>query len=197
MSLRNLVLVLGDQLDLQSPAFVGFDAAQDLVWMAELPEESEHVWSHKARTALFLSAMRHFGRALEVRALPLRYLRIGDHPYAGFSDASRGPIRQPPACGTAVAELSSPRRRTAHRDPAPCRHHQASARIFRGIKTSQHRRFPCQAYGSRPPRASGNHCPAFSKRNVHKSSVKIALSTSNVDIFFRFYHCLFLDIDYL
>ncbi len=58
MSLRNLVLVLGDQLDLQSPAFAGFDAAQDLVLMAELPEESEHVWSHKARTALFLSQQK-------------------------------------------------------------------------------------------------------------------------------------------
>ena len=43
MSLRNLVLVLGDQLDLQSPAFAGIDAAKDLAWMAELPEESEHV----------------------------------------------------------------------------------------------------------------------------------------------------------
>jgi len=88
MSLRDLVLVLGDQLDLQSPVFAGFDAAQDLVWMAELPEESEHEWSHKARTALFLSAMRHFGQALEVRALPKRYLRIGGRPYSGFSDES-------------------------------------------------------------------------------------------------------------
>ena len=87
MGLRNLILVLGDQLDPRSPALDGFDAEKDLVWMAELSEESEHVWSHKARTTLFLSAMRHFGRTLEGRALPLRYLRLGDHPYSGFSDA--------------------------------------------------------------------------------------------------------------
>ena len=35
---RNLVIVLGDQLDLQSSAFDGFDPAQDAVWMAEVAE---------------------------------------------------------------------------------------------------------------------------------------------------------------
>ena len=58
--LRNLVLVLGDQLDSESSAFDGFDPALDAVWMAEVREESTHVWSHKVRIALFFSAMRHF-----------------------------------------------------------------------------------------------------------------------------------------
>ncbi|MCG6861491.1 MAG: cryptochrome/photolyase family protein, partial [Chromatiaceae bacterium] len=92
MKRRNLVLVLGDQLDLLSPAFEEFDAAQDLVWMAELPEESEHVKSHKARTVLFLSAMRHFSEGLAERAIPLRNLRIGDHPHSGFAAALSGDI---------------------------------------------------------------------------------------------------------
>ena len=48
---RHLVIVLGDQLDLQSSAFQGFDAAQDVVWMAEVAEESTHVWSAKQRIA--------------------------------------------------------------------------------------------------------------------------------------------------
>lgn len=52
---RHLVLVLGDQLDDTAAAFDGFDPATDQVWMAEVAEESEHVWSHKARIALFLS----------------------------------------------------------------------------------------------------------------------------------------------
>ena len=32
-SLRTLVIVLGDQLDLEAAAFDGFDPAQDAVWM--------------------------------------------------------------------------------------------------------------------------------------------------------------------
>ena len=35
MSLRRLVVVLGDQLDADSAAFDGFDPAQDAVWMCE------------------------------------------------------------------------------------------------------------------------------------------------------------------
>ena len=92
MSLRSLVVVLGDQLDPQSLAFEDFDADRDLVWMAELPEESEHVWSHKARTALFLSAMRHFARRLEEHKIPLRYLHIGTHPFYDFADALEAEI---------------------------------------------------------------------------------------------------------
>ena len=61
--IRHLVLVLGDQLDATSSAFDGFDAERDVVWMAEVMEESTHVWSSKPRTAVFLSAMRHFAAA--------------------------------------------------------------------------------------------------------------------------------------
>lgn len=71
--LRHLVLVLGDQLDPASSAFDGFDPAQDAVWMAEVREESTHVWSSQPRTALFLAAMRHFARTLHARAWPLHY----------------------------------------------------------------------------------------------------------------------------
>jgi len=58
--LRRLVIVLGDQLDLDAAAFDDFDPATDAIWMAEVDEESTHVWSSQPRTALFLSAMRHF-----------------------------------------------------------------------------------------------------------------------------------------
>ncbi len=87
MGVRNLFVVLGDQLDPQSLAVDDFDSDKDLVWLAELPEEPEHVWSHKARIALFFSAMRHFAKRLEERGIPARYLRIGDHSYSGFADA--------------------------------------------------------------------------------------------------------------
>ena len=77
-SVRTLVVVLGDQLDLDAAAFDGFDAAQDAVWMAEVAEESTHVWSGKPRIALFLAAMRHFARALRNAGRPLHYRSLDD-----------------------------------------------------------------------------------------------------------------------
>jgi deoxyribodipyrimidine photolyase-related protein len=77
--LRHLVLVLGDQLDLDAAAFDGFDAAHDAVWMAEVAEESTHVWSSKPRTVMFLAAMRHFARALRAAGRALHYTRLDDH----------------------------------------------------------------------------------------------------------------------
>jgi deoxyribodipyrimidine photolyase-related protein len=76
--LRRLVLVLGDQLDLDAAAFDGFDAARDAVWMAEVAEESTHVWSSQPRTAVFLAAMRHFALALREAGRPLHYRRLDD-----------------------------------------------------------------------------------------------------------------------
>ncbi len=74
--LRSLILVLGDQLDLDASGFDGFDPAVDAVWMAEVAEESTHVWSSKPRTAMFLAAMRHFALALQDAGLMLHYTRL-------------------------------------------------------------------------------------------------------------------------
>ena len=71
--LRCLVLVLGDQLNLDAAAFDGFDADVDAVWMAEVAGESTHVWSSKPRSAMFLAAMRHFAQALQAEGRPLHY----------------------------------------------------------------------------------------------------------------------------
>ena len=70
---RNLVVVLGDQLSRTSAAFRDFDAATDCVWMAENQQEATHVWCHKARLVLFFSAMRHFRDALEKRKYRVIY----------------------------------------------------------------------------------------------------------------------------
>jgi deoxyribodipyrimidine photolyase-related protein len=85
--LRHLIVVLGDQLDRNSPAFDGFDPKQDQVWMAEVREESQHVPSHKARTALFLSAMRHFRDELIRRRWPVVYRTIEDPENLGSLEA--------------------------------------------------------------------------------------------------------------
>lgn len=78
IKVRNLVIVLGDQLDDQSSALNGFDPAQDVVWMAEVAEESTHVWSSKQRIAVFLSAMRHFALHLRAQSMPVLYTRLDD-----------------------------------------------------------------------------------------------------------------------
>jgi deoxyribodipyrimidine photolyase-related protein len=75
---RALVLVLGDQLDRQSSAFDGFDAKRDVVWMAEVADESTHVWSAKQRIAVFLAAMRHFAELLRADEWRVDYTRLGD-----------------------------------------------------------------------------------------------------------------------
>lgn len=80
---RQLVIVLGDQLDAGSSAFDGFDAAQDLVWMAEVAAESTHVWSAQPRTAVFLAAMRHFALRLVEAGRPLHYRRLDDDDNRG------------------------------------------------------------------------------------------------------------------
>ncbi|WP_428419055.1 cryptochrome/photolyase family protein [Methylibium sp.] len=76
--IRHLVVVLGDQLDRDAAGFDGFDAALDAVWMAEVAEESTHVWSSKPRAVMFLAAMRHFALALRAAGRTLHYALLDD-----------------------------------------------------------------------------------------------------------------------
>lgn len=94
---RHLVVVLGDQLDANSAAFDGFDPARDAVWMAEVPAEAEFVWSHKARIAIFLTAMRHFREALRARGITVHYRELAE-------PSPRDAALQPVTLGTALAE---------------------------------------------------------------------------------------------
>jgi deoxyribodipyrimidine photolyase-related protein len=81
--LRTLIVVLGDQLDLDAAAFDDFDAGVDAVWMAEVADESTHVWSSKPRTAMFLAAMRHFALALQSAGRRVHYTRLDAPGNAG------------------------------------------------------------------------------------------------------------------
>lgn len=94
MGTRNLVIILGDQLDPESAALDGYESGRDLVWMAELSQEATHVWSHKARIALFLAAMRHFANAVDKRRYRLRYLRLGEHDHNNFRQALTAEIER-------------------------------------------------------------------------------------------------------
>ncbi|MCX6856775.1 MAG: cryptochrome/photolyase family protein [Verrucomicrobia bacterium] len=81
--MRHLLLILGDQLDRQSALFDGFDPKQDIVWMAEVAQESTKVWTHKARIVVFLSAMRHFAESLRAEGIRVHYRKLDDAENAG------------------------------------------------------------------------------------------------------------------
>jgi len=77
---RDLALVLGDQLWLGNPALEAARAAGGEVVMIEAAGEGRHVPSHKARIALFLSAMRHFCNELHRADWHWHYLTLDDLP---------------------------------------------------------------------------------------------------------------------
>ncbi len=87
-----LVIVLGDQLDPQSPALARLDPARDTVLLVEAPAEAAHVWSHKARIALFFAAMRHYAAALTDAGITVEYLQIGTHSHDSLAAAWRDAI---------------------------------------------------------------------------------------------------------
>lgn len=74
--MRQLIVILGDQLDAESAAFDGFDPEQDAVWMAEVAQESRKVWSTKPRMVMFLTAMRHFRGDLRARGWKVVYREL-------------------------------------------------------------------------------------------------------------------------
>ena len=74
--IRSLYLVLGDQLTTNSSFFKDYDSNKDVIWMAEVKEEATHVWTHKARIVMFLSAMRHFKTELESNGMRFSYTEM-------------------------------------------------------------------------------------------------------------------------
>ena len=101
---RNLVLILGDQLDRGSAAFADFDPRADTVWMAEVAEESTHVWTHKARITMFLAAMRHFRDRLAAEGIPVEYRELPPAKRAGE------PASLAAALGESLARLAKAKR---------------------------------------------------------------------------------------
>lgn len=94
-TVRNLVLILGDQLDAELSALDNFDPARDRIWMAENQNEATYVWSHKQRLVLFFSAMRHHRDALTAHGFDVDYhalqadgRRDNGHTFADILTAS-------------------------------------------------------------------------------------------------------------
>ena len=75
-SVRTLAVVLGDQLDSRSPALRRLDKDGDAVLMMEVDQEATLGPSHRQRTALFFSAMRHFALDLDKKGYRVRYTPV-------------------------------------------------------------------------------------------------------------------------
>ena len=87
---KRLVLILGDQLSLQSAALDGFDRQTDTILMVESRAEASHVLSHQAKIVLFLSAMRHFAQELRDLQYPLIYI---EHATQSISEVLRDELQ--------------------------------------------------------------------------------------------------------
>ncbi len=87
-------MILGDQLNLNNVALENFDATKDLILMVEASAEAAHVWSHKARIALFFSAMRHYADTITEKGFRVKYLKIGAHDFDSLNTAWQFHIHQ-------------------------------------------------------------------------------------------------------
>jgi deoxyribodipyrimidine photolyase-related protein len=76
MTIRNLILVLGDQLSHNLTSLNGADPARDIVLMCEVADETTYVRHHKKKIAFILSAMRHFAQELEEGGWRVDYVRL-------------------------------------------------------------------------------------------------------------------------
>ncbi len=76
--MKSLRLVLGDQLSRGLSALDGLDPAHDIIFMAEVEQETRYVPHHKQKIVLILSAMRHFAEMLRQEGLQVHYVRLDD-----------------------------------------------------------------------------------------------------------------------
>ncbi len=90
MSLRNLIVVLGDQLDPHSTAFDGFDPGHDAILQMEVREEASYIPQHKKRLAYFFACMRHFRDEQRLAGRRVFYSELdNDENLGNFSDELR------------------------------------------------------------------------------------------------------------
>ena len=73
---RNLILVLGDQLTPTLSSLAAGDPARDRVLMAELHDEATYVRHHKKKIAFLFAAMRHFAEELRADGWTVDYVSL-------------------------------------------------------------------------------------------------------------------------
>jgi deoxyribodipyrimidine photolyase-related protein len=76
--IRNLVVVLGDQLSPALSSLAACDPGLDLVVMCEVAAEATYVRHHKKKIILLFSAMRHFADELREQGWQVAYTCLDD-----------------------------------------------------------------------------------------------------------------------
>ena len=74
--IRNLILVLGDQLTPTLSSLAAGDPARDRVLLAELHDEATYVRHHKKKIAFVFAAMRHFAEELRGAGWTIDYITL-------------------------------------------------------------------------------------------------------------------------
>ncbi|WP_289034295.1 cryptochrome/photolyase family protein [uncultured Roseibium sp.] len=83
MPVRNLILILGDQLTPTISSLRGAEKDRDRILMAEVAEEATYVRHHKKKIAFVFSAMRHFAEELAEAGWTVDYVQLGDADNSG------------------------------------------------------------------------------------------------------------------
>ncbi|PCD00776.1 cryptochrome/photolyase family protein [Halopseudomonas pelagia] len=83
MSVRHLILILGDQLDDAISSLRDADPQRDRILMAEVMEEGRYVPHHPQKILFVLSAMRHFAEQLRAEGFTVDYVRLDDAGNSG------------------------------------------------------------------------------------------------------------------
>ncbi len=132
MTLRHLIVVLGDQLDGESAAFDDFDRDRDAILMMEVRHEADYIPQHRLRLAYFFSCMRHFCAEQRSLGRTVFYSELDDAQNAGHfaGEIERHAARLMP--GKIIAL-----------EPGDWRVHDLLTKSFPGIELRDDRHFLC------------------------------------------------------
>ena len=95
---QNLVVILGDQLNLKISSLKNFDPKEDNILLCEVLEEASYVKHHKKKIVFIFSAMRHFGDLLEQSGFSVSYIKLNDPANTGsfFGEVERAANKYSP-----------------------------------------------------------------------------------------------------
>lgn len=81
--MKNLRLILGDQLSQNISSLKNCSKLNDIIFMCEVWEEATYVKHHKKKIAFLFSAMRHFAQELKKNGYHLLYIKLNDKENTG------------------------------------------------------------------------------------------------------------------